>query len=465
VTLLPGIHQAWGVDQMDWRSLAVPARFLRLNKVSPHTLVARNSVWLLLARVVAQLQLLALTVLVARRLGEAGFGQYTLIASLLVLGNVFTTFGTDTLLIRQVAGSRRAGGSELSAALALQVLLSLLFVTGVWLWTAAAPQRSAEFVSALRVYSLTLFPLALFSVTTAALRGFERMDLYLVAGLASAGAQLIAVWLALRLGGGLLALTSVLLGVQAVTTAFTYWLCRASLPGFSPGWRTTSQALAQILRAAWPLALLSVMGVAYQRLGIFMLSSLSSDAATGLFSAASRVVEAFKLGHIAVLGALLPALSALRGSAGRQAGGEAQAKRLFRRAAWGLLGLGVAGAAAIALLSGVLLDLLYGPGYRVAGPALRTLAWMLAPYSLSAALSVGLVTLKKEKLVTAALALSLGAGVVFNLLWVPAYGLQGACLAALAAESLQAAILGLLYWRTKDSGTEIMGEWSQTDTQ
>ncbi len=121
-----------------------------------------NSAWLLIARVIVQLQLLALTVMVARSLGQAGFGQYTLIASIIVLGNVFTTFGTDTLLIRHVAQRRRADDPQLSAALLLQTGLTLFFVAAVWLWTALAKQKNPEFILALRLYSLSLFPLAFF---------------------------------------------------------------------------------------------------------------------------------------------------------------------------------------------------------------------------------------------------------------------------------------------------------------
>jgi O-antigen/teichoic acid export membrane protein len=389
---------------------------------------------------------LVLTVLVARRLGEAVFGQYTLIASLVVLGNVFTTFGTDTLLIRQVAQSRRADSPQLSAALSLQVVFSLLFVTGVWLWTAVAPQKSPEFATALRLYSLSLFPLAFFSVYTAALRGFERMDLYLAASLATAVLQLFIVWLALRFGGGLVPLMAVLLGVQVFAMAASYWLCKAGLPGFALPWHVDSRLLAQILRAAWPLALLSVLGVAYQRLGVFTLSYLGSDVQVGLYSAASRVVEALKLGHIAVLGALLPALFAVQAQPDG-ASDRGEAGRLFSRSLWGLLALGLAGALGAALFAHPLVTFLYGSRYLAAGPALRILAWLLVPYSLSAALTVGMIARGREKLVTTVLAASLAAGLLLNLVWVPVWGLSGACLAALAAECVQAGALGFSYWR------------------
>ena len=432
---------------MTWRILASPGRNIKTGIGLAAQRVGMNSAWLLMARVVVQVQALLLTVLIARRLGEAGFGQYTLIASLIFLGNVFTTFGTDTLLIRQIAQSRRADGPELSAALVLQVALSFLFTGGIWLWTAFLPQSSADFISGLRLYSLSLFPLAFTSIYTAAWRGYERMDLYLAASLGTAGVQLIAIWLALKMGSGLPALMGVLLAVQVFTMLISYAFCKAGLPAFAIHWRIPQPALAQILRIALPLAILSILGVAYQRLGVFTLSYLGSDVLTGLFSAASRVVEALKLGHIAVLGALFPALSGLNKPMQINKLSTQEAAALFRRVFWGLLALGLAGAVGAALFAHPLISLLYGTRYSAAEPALRVLAWLLVPYSLSAVLTVAMISQGREKMVAVALASSLVFGLLLNFLWVPIWGLLGACLSAVAAESLQAGVLVVFYIR------------------
>lgn len=400
-----------------------------------------NSAWLLLARIVVQFQTVLLTVLVARRLGEAAFGQYSLIASLIFLGNVLTTFGTDTLLIRQVARAGNTDIPEVRAALHIQVAFSALTVAAIWMWTAGHIQASPEGFITLRLYSLSLFPLAFFSVFSSILRGLERMDLALLASLGTAGMQLVAVWLALQARSGLTGLMEALLAVQVFAMAFCYFLLKVAAPAFTFHLNVEVQILARLLRAAWPLAALSVLGVAYQRLGVFALSSLGSDAQTGLYSAAARVIEALKLGHIAVLGALLPALARLQ----EQPGKAREARRLFRNTAWGLLGLGLFGAAGAFLLAGPLVNLLYGARYVTAIPALRTLAWLLLPYSLSSAFAVEMVAKKREKRVMIALGISLLAAAGLNLWWIPLWGVEGAGVAAVAAEVVQVGVL----WRIR----------------
>ncbi len=405
-----------------------------------------NSAWLLLARVAVQAQAVLLTVLVARRLGEAGFGQYSLIASLIFLGNVFTTFGTDTLLIRQIAQARQVEIPEVPAALGLQIAFSAVTVTAIWLLTLFLPQKSAEFLTSLRLYSISLFPLAFFSIFSAILRGFERMDLYLIASLGTVGVQLATVWLALQAGGGLPGLMSALLAVQIFSMIFGYWLCKRTAPAYSLGWSVNLLRPARLLAAVWPLAMLSILGVVYQRMGVFALAFLGNDAQTGLYSAAARIIEALKLGQIAVAGALLPALARLQD----HPEGAKEAARLFRKTAWSLVGLGLLGALITFFCAAPFIRLLYGPRYAAAASALRILGWMLLPYSLSTALAVEMVSKKMEKYVTMALALGLLSCAGLDLGWIPRWGVHGACLAAIVGEITQmGALWGLRTWHER----------------
>ena len=57
--------------------------------------MSRNTASLLVARVVAQLLAIALTVVLAARIGLAGFGEYAFVSAIVFIGNVVTTFGTD----------------------------------------------------------------------------------------------------------------------------------------------------------------------------------------------------------------------------------------------------------------------------------------------------------------------------------------------------------------------------------
>jgi O-antigen/teichoic acid export membrane protein len=399
-----------------------------------------NSIWLLLARLIAQAQLIVFTMLVARSLGVSGFGQYAFVAALIFLGNVATTFGTDTLLIRAVARDRQATDGLISAALWIQLLLSVTWLIIVAFGADVLRGQSPEAVLALKVYSLSLIPLAFYTVFTSLLRAHERMDVYLLLNVVVAFAQLGGAWLVLQEQGSLLSLVLMLNIVQLGAAISAGTLCRSRLPTFRFHWSITRSQLISIARLAWPFALLSVLAVMYQRLGVLMLSMLATDAQAGWFAAAARVIEPLKMLHFAVLGALLPALSHLvTPLTDRQQ--NRLAARLFRRSLLFLLIFSAVAAGVIIVLAQPIVVLLFGPSYAPSASVVQLLAASLIPYTISASLSLRLVTQGQERRVLWATALSVAVAFILNRWLIPGYGSSGAALAVVGSESFLAIML------------------------
>ena len=403
-----------------------------------------NSFWLLLARMLTQAQLVLFTVLVARGLGVAGFGQYAFVAALIFLGNVATTFGTDTLLIREVARTRRAGDGLIPATLWIQLTLSLawLIVIGIGADNTLAGQ-SPEVVLPLKVYSLSLIPLAFFTVFTAVLRAHERMNVYLLLNVLVVFVQLGGTWLVLQKPGNLLSLVMLLNVVQLIAAVSAGALCHIALPAFRFNWAVTRRQFMRVLRLAWPFALLSVLAVIYQRLGILMLSALGSEAQAGWFAAATRVIEPVKLLHFAVLGALLPALAHL--TAQDVVSQQTQVAMLvYRRSLLFLLLFSALAAVIFSALAQPIVTLLFGASFAGSASPVQILALSLIPYTLSASLAVRLVTQGKERRVLCATALSLAAEFFLNRWLIPDAGSNGAALAVVISESLLAGTMLVL---------------------
>jgi O-antigen/teichoic acid export membrane protein len=410
--------------------------------------IGLNSAWLGLARLVTQAQLAVLTILVARGLDVPAFGQYTLITSIVVVGNVLTTFGTDTLLIREVARDRAGREGWAGAALALQLALSLLIFGLAAAGAGFVSSLGTEAQLGLRLYAAAWIPLAFFSVYTALLRGYQRMDLYLVTNLALVTLQTAGTWVIVRLHPGLVSLLAWLLVTQAAGAGMAAFFTRAAgFAGFARfHWEITP--LKKVVRLAWPLGVISLLGIVYQRLGVLTLSSLSGSVQVGWFAAAARIIEAGKLAHIAVLGALLPTLSGLSSLAPPASGA-----RLLRRAMGLLLVLSALAAVLLSAAARPLVTLLFGARYLPTVPLLQVMGWSLLPYTLSACLSVWEITRGRERRLLGIILVS----TVFSLaaygLLIRNLGVQGAAWAALASETLQAAVfLGtILLPRVRDA--------------
>lgn len=396
------------------------------------TRLARNSVWMVLSRFAAQGLAVVFTVVLARRLGSAGFGEYAFIAALIYVANSLTTFGTDMVLIRRIAAQDDL--SPLPAALAVQLALSTLVILAAWGFGAHIPNQSPETVLALRIYVLALIPMAFFTVFSTALRGKQRMDAYAVLNLLIAALQ-AAVVLVRNLD--LVTLSVFFLAVQIIIALAAAWMCSAAIPRFWAAWSLRMPALWPLARACAPLALLTVLGMAYQRLGIYMLSTMGSAADTGLFSAAARTVEASKTVHLALFAALYPAMALARNQAvpGRDLSDGIRTSRNL------LLAASAAGAAILFAFARPVVSLLYGSAYLASVPVLRILAWTLVPFTLNSYLTLSFLASNRELLVARALAASLLGLLVLNLWLIPAMGPTGGAWAALTAECVQAVIL------------------------
>ncbi len=407
--------------------------------------LGKNSTWMLLSRLGAQGLAVIFTVLLARQLGSQGFGEYAFIAAAIYLGNALTTFGSDMLLIREIAGQGNL--ARLPAALILQLVLSVLFISFTFLAAPLLPNQGQEAIAGLQVYSLSLIPLALFSVFTTALRGKQDMSAYMLLNLASALLQVAAAWLTARLGGGVIQLVWLLLAVQGFSALLAGMLCTLRIPGFWRSWRFSAGEILPLARACAPIALLTVFGLAYQKLPIYMLSVMGGAVLTGWFSAALRTIEASKTVHLAVFTALYPAMAHdLRPRSGSP--GHAAPWSTPFGPSWWLL-LAGAGAAALALfvLARPLALILYGPAYTASILPIKIMAWVLVPFTVNNFLSLLLLAAHKEGMILRVQLAGLLTLAALSAWWIPLWSLPGACLASLVAETVQAAAYLSPYWR------------------
>jgi O-antigen/teichoic acid export membrane protein len=323
-----------------------------------------------------------------------------------------------------------------------------LLLSGTWLITVALSANllagpSPEVVQALKVYSLSLIPLAFFTVFTSVLRAHERMDVYLLLNVIVAFVQLAGAWWVFAQNGDLLSLVMMLNVVQLSAAIVAGVLCHASLRAFHFHWSVTRSRLIDVARLAWPFALLSVLAVMYQRLGVLMLSTLTTDVQVGWYAAAARIIEPLKMLHFAVLGALLPALSHLGAPLANQRQNHLAAQ-LFQRSMLFLLIISTLAAGVVVVLAQPIVLLLFGASYAPSAVLIQLLAVSLIPYTISASLSLRLVTQGRERRVLWGTALSVAAAFILNRWLIPSYGANGAALAVVGSESFLAVMLLIL---------------------
>lgn len=396
---------------------------------SPLARLSAHAITLLGARLFAQLLTLLFTLTVARTLGEQGFGQFAFITAVIAIANVVTTFGLDTMLIRDVASAAppaEALRGNFSAALLIQLGLSALFIAALLALEALLPNRPPQ--PALIVAALSLIPLAFSTVFSAILRGRGHMGAFALFSGATATFLGLGAWLLWWRGGALLDTALILLAAQTGGAVVVYLLYRrmAGRPGRWP-WPTRRQ-LGRAWHTGSVLAGLMILAVIYQRLDVLLLSLLAGDAATGFYAAAIRILEALKLIPGAFFGALLPMLVA---------GERSGVRRAYRLSFTALLGLTIALAALVAVLAQPLIIRLFGPAFQPAVVALRIICLSLPLTVITFKLSFDLVARGQERLAGLSMLLTLLFAGPVTYLFIAHWSLLGAAVALPLCEAAQ----------------------------
>ncbi len=355
-----------------------------------------NSAVLFLMRVGQQGVLLLFTALVARQLGDVGLGQLAWVTAVLYIGNIFSTWGLDTVLLRQIGAARRTNTVPLASALLLELILSVVFIGVLWLLPFSG--QSNQTIVGLRLYAWVLLPLALLTLTSAALRGYEQMGWLAGLTLGTAVLQVAGTAVLLAAGGTFFILMGWLLAVQTIAAVAGWWLCCRVLPQFGINWRLLNwQTMRQLANIGFWLALLMITAVLLQRLGILLLGWLGSEAQTGQLAAALRLVEAARLLPGAVMGAVFPVLVQEQVASGKWQVASRHLRPPITLYRWGLLIYGFLAAMGLWLLARPLVSLLFGDGYETAVSLVSILAWGVVPFTLSLPLSVEMVVAGQEK--------------------------------------------------------------------
>jgi len=416
--------------------------------------LAKNILWMIISRFGTQGLTVLFTLVLARRLGSAGFGAYAFIAAVIFVGNALTTFGTDMLLIREIAS--RNDLSQLLPALVIQLTLSGGFIAVIWAAAPLLPNQSPASVLGLQIYSLALLPLAFFSVFTTALRGRQLMDTYMVLNLVVSALQVFVVWIVIRPGSSVVRLAELLLMVQGAGALLGGLLCSAQIPGFWADWHFSWHKTVMLVRASAPIALIALIGILYQKISVYMVATLVGPAQTGWFSAALRVIEASKTVHLAVFTALYPAMALVsKGTLPAEMAGT-RWKKPWQGSfgqAWKLL---LAGAAAASLviffLARPITQILYGPEYASSAEGLRLLSYILIPFTVNTFFSLAILADHKEQTVMRVQLVGLATLIGLNAWWIPRWGVAGACLAFVLAETLQAILYLSSSWMIQQNG-------------
>jgi O-antigen/teichoic acid export membrane protein len=384
-------------------------------------IIARNITLKFISELAARAIQFAFIIVAARRLGPRGFGTYSFAVALGFVLAQFCDLGLQLYVARELASApgRRAQilGAALWCKLTLLAAGIAFLVTYVWMQAGIA-QRDVLFILALAVILTSQLELLNY-----AFRGYQRLEFEAGLILASRilGPGMAIPFLLWGASLRIVAWNLLLANLAAIMLGF-YWLTRYFT---SPDLRVSRAEWRQALTQALPLGIAILSSALYTRMGILLLSRLTSLDNAGLFNAALRLTEPLQLIPAIALAAIYPAF------AGQEPGRQGI---LARRTLQGLFALGVVLASGGWLGAHPIVAAVYGSAFQSSTAALRWLALALVPMFLNYALTHFIIARGRPWLNASFTLIILFENLLLNLWLIPQRGVAGASLSLLISE-------------------------------
>ncbi len=385
---------------------------------------------------------LVLFLVAARYLGPEALGAVALGMAVGTAVAFGLNLGLNSVAIRRITTDPAAAGAT---AVQLMLCRLLISVAGT---AVLVPLICAAIADPVQRAVVVLFAISgvLRSInmsSRALLQAADRFAWESVVVFIDAAAILLFGVLALHLGRGEIALAQVFVAVRAVIAAGYFLLTPRLFPGAR--WRLDRTLSWWLLKTGFPLGIATALATLYWQMDILLLSAWSTALATGLFSAAFRVVEGLRMAPDTLGAAFYPRLAA-SGAADLPA-----FDAVFARGCRYMLILGAAAGVVMAAFGPQVVDLLYDAGFAPAGAVLVALSPLPVMLSLATFAFVGLRALGRESLVLYVMLLAVASKLLLGWVLVRRYGVEGATVTALGAGVvLLVAVLAAL-WRARGS--------------
>ena len=378
--------------------------------------LARNALSLLTANVLSSAVGFAVTILLVRYLGVAGFGRYTYFTTYAALFGILSNFGLYLVLTRRVAAAPREAGAGLGSVLLLQALLSPLALA-VTVGT-ALPFHPGSEVLPIALAGIGVILASAAGTYGAVVTGHERIHLNAAVSVGMAGlwGLLVLGLIALRLGVFSLI---VLFVIHKLANLFALRVVCQRACGVTPRYDLRGLPVRGLLLAAAPFALLVVLNDSYWNVGVILLGRLKGAEEVGIFTAAFRVIAVLVAMVGTVSGVLYPRLSHL--FAADPAGFAGAVARTWKYS----LAVGLPLGLTVSLLSDSIITLLFGSEFAAAGDSLRVLGWFIPLFCLYSPLSSAMLALGAERAWLVLLSAATGLVMGGSLLLVPLLGHVG----------------------------------------
>jgi len=411
--------------------------------------LTKNITYLFSARAVNAASIMALVLIISRRLGPDIFGGYSFLNAVIMTGIVVATFGLDTFMVREVSRGPFLGNQILSSVLGFKVISSLVVMASVGALFSFFLEDQA-IIRLLAVFSIVICLNSLSQSFWYYGDAFQKFQFHASLWATSNVIKIPIVWFFISIEQELVMIIYALIIAEIISLIISGCLIRRRFKLVLDN--LFFKSIPILLKKVWLLAVVFILSAIYFRIDMMMLEVMKGEKAVGIYSAGYKLIEFLSIIPGTVTIAALPGLSV-----DFSTNIEAFRLSLVRTIAM----LGISGAVISSLLYGFsrqVILLLYGPLFSDSALSLRILSVVVFFIFVNGYFAYVAIATNNERAVALILVISTILNVLFNFYLIPRYSHVGAALSTLFSEILMLIsysiffLKGKIYWKKNAIG-------------
>jgi len=395
--------------------------------------VAKNSIAPMALTLMNRAIDLVFAAFMLRLLGPGDAGKYYFAGVLITWFEIWTNFGLNTYLTREVAHDRAHANRYLSNTTILRLSLGALsfpVLALIMLGLAQFSTLDGDTAWAIILLAIGLAPSSVSTGLTALFYAYEKAEYPAAITTLTTLLKVTFGALALLLGYGFVGLAGVSILVNAITMLILGWLVIRLF--FIPRFEFDASVQRVMLRESWPLMINHLLATLFFKVDVTLLQPIRGAVEVGWYSTGYKFIEAYNIIPSFFTFALFPVMS-------RQAREDRPALvRSYQLAVKLLVTVALPVAVATTFLSPTLIGLLAGDEFLPHGAiALTLMVWSIPVGWINSVTNYVLIAIGQQRALTRAFIIGLTFNVIANLIFIPIYGYAAAAVITILSEIIE----------------------------
>ncbi len=363
---------------------------------------------------------------VARYLGPDKFGLLNYAISFAGLFTSFANLGMDSIVVRELVKTPDKKNEILGTVFRLRLIGSVATITLVTLAAFLINEPSYNLSLIIIIASATIFQ----SVGVIEQFFQSRIEAkYNVIAQSSSFFIASVFKILLVIFNQPLLFFAIVQTVESVFLAIGYYSVYKKNNFSLNQWKFNGRTALVLFKDSWPLVLSGVVIAIYMKIDQVMIKNFMTERDVGYYAAAVKLCEAWYFVPMAISTSVFPAIVNAK-----QISEKLYLSRLQKLYDF-LAAVSIAIAIPVTLLSGFIINFLFGPEYQPAAPVLTIYIWAGVATFLGVASSQYLINENLTKLSFYRTLIGMIVNVILNILLIPTYGINGAAFATLVSYS------------------------------